>query len=139
MEKKTVVQYSETFGYEKYLKFINQPFSINNLHLEPIYFKDWRYKNMGEWVKLTNDNNIVLEFYPTQYNIIIPKSNKITLSLPLTINDFINDMCRNNVQLYWSNWMDINFEPKEYLHKDKIRTYFENMLEIMEKSYELMK
>ena len=137
-----VMPYIETMGCDRYKKFIMQPFSIDMLNSNddaiPTYFDGWRRKNMGTWEKLTNDDNIILEFYPNQYNIIIPKANKITISLPLTINDFINDMQKYNVQLYWSTWMDENFEPKEYLNQNQIREYFVDLLNKMDKSYELL-
>ena len=59
--------------------------------------------------------------------------------LPLlkTINDFINDMDRFSVQLYWSEWIDQNFEPKDYLAVDKIEEYFTHLLIRMQKEEDL--
>ena len=131
-------------GSEKFKTFLTKPFDLNmlyeidNVHID-ILFDGWRGKRMGSWIKFTNDNNIILEFYPAQYTVIHPKSTaKYTMGLPNTINDFINDMYRCNVQLYWTNWIDNNFEPKDYLHKDEIREYFIDLLSRMGKSHELL-
>ena len=60
------------------------------------------------------------------------------LAKPECIDDFITDMERFGVQLSWTTWIDENFEPKEYLHKDEIKKYFEDMLANMGKSHELL-
>lgn len=139
-----VVPYILMCGSEKFKDFLDQPFDMNTLY--PIQnasviplFDGWRGKNMGTWNKFTNDDNIILEFYPSYYTAIPPKSTaKYMIPLPLTLNEFINDMHRCNVQLYWSEWIYENFEPKDYMHKDEIRSYFANMLSRMGKSHELL-
>lgn len=139
-----VSQYIETMGCEKFKKFLAQSFDINMLFQISdnniiVLFDGWRGKNMGTWYKFTNDDNVVLEFYSNEYNIQLIKGTiKQTLSLPSTLNDFINDMNRYNVQLYWGEWIDVNFEPKEYLHKDEIRQYYVDLLSKMDKSHELL-
>jgi hypothetical protein len=60
------------------------------------------------------------------------------LSIPTTIDDFINDMNRFGVQLYWTEWIDNNFEPKDYLKSDEIKEYYSNLLLRMGKSHELL-
>jgi hypothetical protein len=139
-----VVPYILMCGSEKFKTFLDQPFNINQLYLikdmsEIQLFNGWRGKDMGTWNKLTNDENIVLEFYPSYYSATHPKSTaKYMIPLPNTINEFINDMHRCNVQLYWSEWIYENFEPKDYMHKDEIRDYFVTMLSRMDKSHELL-
>jgi hypothetical protein len=136
-----VVPYILMCGSEKFKIFLDQRFDINQLYDKSaiILFDGWRVKNMGTWNKLTNDDNIVLEFYPSHYSATHPKStSKYLMPLPLTLNEFINDMHRCNVQLYWSEWIYENFEPKDYMHKDEIRSYFANMLSRMGKSHELL-
>jgi hypothetical protein len=61
------------------------------------------------------------------------------LSIPETLDDFINDMNRFRVQLYWTKWIDNNFEPKDYLDKNEIKAYFADLLKKMGKSHELQK
>ena len=139
-----VSPYINTIGCEKYKEFINNPFSVTMLFSFKEndiikYFDGWKGEYINDWYILTNQDYIVLEFHPTLYNIIYPKTgNKFSMPLPITINDFINDMHSVNVQLYWSDIIDEMFEPKEYLDKDEIREYFERLLTIMEKSYELL-
>lgn len=142
---KTVV-YANTIGSEKFKKFLAHPFKIDALY--PVYgdksvvllFEDWRGKDMLGWFRFVSDD-YTLEFYPTYYTV---KKNKPTdsikymLALPVTIDDFINDMDRFGVQLYWTQWIDENFEPKEYLAKDEIKTYFQDLLAKMGKSHELL-
>ncbi len=141
-----VAPYFNTVGSERFKKFLDQPFNPNilarNNSVEDsttILFDGWKYKNMLSWYKFTNDDGHILEFY-ADYYIVKKKNNNdksYTLSLPPTINDFINDMNRLDIRLYWSDWIDINFEPKEYLHKNKIYDYFINLLGRMGKSNEL--
>jgi len=142
-----VVPYKETKGSEGFKEFLATPFTIDMLY--PVFgnksrdtlFDEWRGKDMlNGWSKFTSDD-YTLEFYPTYYTI---KKNKpvdsiqYMLSLPVTIDDFINDMNRFGVQLYWTEWIDQNFEPKEYLSVDEIKNYWTDLLAKMGKSQELL-
>jgi hypothetical protein len=140
------VPYSETKGSEKFKKFLAKPFTLDMLY--PVFnaascdtlFEGWRGKNMVNWHKFTCDD-YVLEFYPTYYTIKKNKpadSIKYMLSIPKTIEDFINDMNRFGVELYWTTWIDENFEPKEYLRVDEIKNYWIDLLAKMGKSHELL-
>lgn len=135
------VPFIETIGSDKFKEFMLQPFKISMLCQinngdEPI-FTQWRYKNMGSWYKFTNDDDIVLEFYPDQYDIIVKNNKKTIMSLPQTLDDFVCDMKRYNVQLFWDDLIDLKFEPKDYLNKDEISAYFVNLLAQIDKSNEL--
>ena len=142
----SVVPYSETTKSEKFKKFLATSFTVDMLY--PVFndksvdtlFDGWRGKNMVNWFKFTNDNKIILEFYPTYYTVRKDVKDGITymLSIPKTINDFINDMNRFGVHLYWTDWIDQNFEPKEYLHINEIKNYFTDLLTKMGKSHELL-
>jgi len=142
----SVIPYSETTGSEKFKEFLAKPFTLDMLY--PVFneksgdvlFDGWRGKNMVNWYKFTNDDKIVLEFYPTYYTLRKEVKGSITymLSIPKTIDDFINDMLRFGVQLYWTDWIDQNFEPKEYLRVGEIKNYFTNLLAKMGKSHELL-
>lgn len=138
-----VVPYIETIGSEKFKIFLNQEFSINmlyNISNNPtsiVLFDEWRGKNMGTWNKFTNDDGVILEFYPEHYTIQVSKYTR-TFPNPITLNDFINDMCRIKIRLNWNEWININFEPKEFLQKNKIRDYYSNLLKRMNKSHELL-
>lgn len=133
-------------GSEEFKEFLAKPFTVDMLY--PVFndkscdtlFDDWRGKNMVNWYKFTNEDNVVLEFYPTYYNVKKDSKDSTTymLSIPADLNDFINDMDRFGIQLYWSEWVDKNFEPKEYLESDEIRQYFVDLLKKMDKSHELL-
>jgi hypothetical protein len=138
-----VVPYIQTIGCEMYKKFISLPFSINLLYSITkedginVIFDGWHGKNMETWCKFYNEENIVLEFYAGYYIIKFPKKDSQKLPLPKTINDFINDMNRFGIQLFWSQWMDDNFEPKDYLDINEISIYFTNLLIRMKKEQDL--
>lgn len=141
-----VVPYTQTSGSEKFKQFLTTPFSIDMLY--PVFgdkstnllFDGWRGKDMIHWHKFTNDNKYVLEFYASHY--IIRKESgdsiKYMLSIPKTIEDFISDMNRFEIQIYWTDWIDQNFEPKDYLHVDEIRDYYAKLLGKMGKGHELL-
>lgn len=142
-----VIPYNQTKGSEKFKEFLAKPFTVDMLY--PVYndkscdtlFEDWRGKDMlNSCFKFTNDNKIILEFYPTYYTVRKDVKDGITymLSIPETINNFINDMDRFGVLLQWTDWIDENFEPKEYLHVDDIKKYWTDLLANMGKSHELL-
>ncbi len=142
-----VAPYNETAKSEKFKEFLAKSFTLDMSY--PVYndqscetlFENWRGKNMINWYRFTNENKIILEFYPTYYTLKKNKpidSIKYMMSIPETINEFINDMYRFDVQLYWTKWIDENFEPKEYLHVNEIKNYFTDLLGKMGKSHELL-
>lgn len=141
------VPFIYTSGSQVFKDFLSVEFKVDML--SPIFgdkscdtlFDGWRGKDMGGYYKFTNDEGIVLEFYPNHYDIIKKDSrgtvkNKITF-LPANINDFINDMFRYDVEVHWSKWVDENFEPKDFLHKDDIKQYYVDLLEKLGKGFEL--
>lgn len=140
-----VLPYIETIGSERFKLFLQLPFKLNildkveenNINYE-VVFDFWRGKKMGNFFKFKNEDEIILEFFATHYEIIIKNKANQQFPLPDTINDFINDMYRLNVVLYWSNWIDERFEPKEYLSKEGVENYFKDLLKKMDKSHELM-
>lgn len=141
------VPFIYTSGSQIFKDFLSVPFTIDMLY--PVFndkscdrlFDGWRGKDMLGYYKFTNEQDIVLEFYPNHYDISKKDGRgivkyKLTF-LPENINDFINDMYRYNVELYWSNWVDENFEPKDFLHKDDIKQYYVDLLEKLGKGFEL--
>ena len=135
-----------TSGNDRFKEFLNQKFSADMLY--PIFndascetlFEGWRGKNMVNWYRFTSDDKIILEFYPKYCTLRKDVPNEITYTLPIpsTINDFIDIISKFGIQLYWTDWIDRNFEPKEYLQKDEIKTYFTELLGRMGKSHELL-
>ena len=143
-----VLPYIKTLGSERFKKFLLSKFELHMLNQvekdsinhEPV-FDGWYGKSMGNWYKFRNDEgDITLEFFLEHYEIIkrgkMGQSNH-RLPFPNTINDFINDMCRLNIDLYWSTWIDDKFEPKDYLDAKGVEEYYRALLDKMEKSHEL--
>jgi hypothetical protein len=139
-----VVPFIQTTGSERFREFLATPFSIDMIY--PVHneasgetlFTGWKCKGMPNWWKFTNDDKIVLEFYPGNYRIKKVDGNATyQLSLPKTLNEFINDMCRFGIQLQWGEWVEKNLEPKDYMDKDGLYDYHINLLGRMGKSHEL--
>ena len=72
-----------------------------------------------------------------QYEIEI-HGEKYIFPLPQTINDFINDMERVMIDLYWSETVLLTFEPKDIYSAERIRQYYVDLLEKMDKGHELL-
>jgi len=139
------VPYIQTLGRETFKKFVQTPFTLDMLF--PVFgdkstqllFEGWRGKDMMKWYKFIHDDGAVLEFYPNKF--VLKKTGKdvgYELLLPSTINDFINITYQYGIELYWTSWVNENFEPKEYLHVEQIKSYFEDLLGRMGKSHELL-
>lgn len=140
-----VATYIETIGCEMFKRFISLPFSVNLLYSITnedginVIFDGWHGKEMGNYCKLYNEDHVVLEFYAGHYTYCknMKKDVPQKMPLPRTINDFINDMDRLKIQLFWGQWMEDNFEPKDYLRIEDIPKYFNNLLIKMKKEEDL--
>lgn len=140
-----VVPYNETIGSERFKEFLTKTFVVDMLCLVSekssvtTLFDGWRGKNMINWFRFTNQDGLVLEFYPEGTYIIKPKKGKPNqLKTPKTIDEFIDDMIRFDVPIYWNDWVDKNFEPKDYMRFDEIKPYFTDLLNRMGKGHELL-
>lgn len=129
------VPFIQTIGTDKYQSILSQEFDIKMLCLlsdndeTKILFDGWRGKDMLNWFKITNEDGIILEFYPEHYIISKKGSNiKYQQKKPKTINNFIDDMNRYEIQIYWGDWIDEVAEPKDYMNKNKIKDYYNNLL-----------
>lgn len=138
-------RYIDTIGDKNFKQFLNQPFKIDMLY--PVFgdksshtlLYGWRGKDMSGWYKFTDERNNVLEFYPTTFKIKKYKDSvTYELPLPISLNEFVEDMFRFNIELFWSKWVDENFEPKQYLNADDIKKYWIGLLEKLDKSQELL-
>ena len=47
-------------------------------------------------------------------------------------------MNRFGIEIYWNEWIDENFDPKDYLDKNQVETYYFNLLNRIDKSNELL-
>jgi hypothetical protein len=135
-----VVPFIQTVGTDKYRDLISKPFITNMLYnpnSDIVLFDNWKYKNMLTWDKYYNDDTI-LEFYPNEFNIKSTNFYIKSQPIPLTVNDFINEMSKYNIKLTWSKWVDMNYEPIDILDKNEIKSYYKEMLKKIEKSFELL-
>lgn len=146
-----VVPFDLTAGSEKFKEFLAKPFTVDML--SPVFdeksceklFEGWHGKVMNNWYKFTNDDNYVLEFYPNYFIVKkeIPsfRTNvldmKYQLPIPKSINHFILMINMFQIQLYWTNRIDENFEPKDYMNKDEIEKYYNDLLTRMGKIDEI--
>ena len=125
------VPYTLTSGSEKFCDYIAQSFIPD--HLISVF---------DGWMKITNfyrnGDGYILEFYSDRYLIKRGEFICYQLSLPETIDDFVTDMYRLSIPLYWSKWIDENFEPKDYMNCDEIEGYYRDLLGRMNKSHELL-
>ena len=110
-----------TLGTKVYKDFVNKEFNLENLQT---YFRNI-------------DNSLNIKYHLDDY-IISFKEKEYRFPLPKTINDFINDMNRVGYQLYWTNWMYENLEPKDYLNKNTIKEHYAALLKTIDKSHELL-
>jgi len=140
-----VIPYIKTTGTQKFKTFLQTPFILDMLYpvseksSTDILFEDWHGKDMRNWFKFTNDDGVVLEFFPNGTYVIKKRGDaEHQLVTPKTIDEFINDMDRFGIYIGWSNWIDENFDPKDYLPPDEIKSYFSNLLAKMGKAHELM-
>ena len=135
-----VVPLIKTVGTVKFKELISREFKLEMLYdinLDNVLFDDFKYKNMLTWHKFYNDD-VVLEFYTTEYNIKKNDSYVKSQPIPITLNDFINDMFKYDIKLTWSKWVDMNYEPIDILDKNEIKSYYKEMLKKIEKSFELL-
>jgi hypothetical protein len=138
-----VTPFIKTIGTEKFKEFLSRPFTVDMLYpvfnekSVPTLFEGWRGKDMLNWYRFVNDEH-VLEIYADR--IIIKRAKNAAgyeFHFPKTIDSFINLMNMFGVDLYWTSWIDENFEPKDYLHKDNIKQYYIDLLAKLDKSNEL--
>ena len=136
------IPYKLTKGSKRFKKFYEQEFKldmlypINNDKSSETLFLGW--KPIDSMI-FTNDV-FTLEFYPTYYVVVKNEprdSIRYMMSIPRTLGDFINDIYRFDIKLYWNSCIDEMFEPGEYLNRDEIKNYFANLLGRMGKSDEL--
>lgn len=128
-----VVAYIETLGTENFKEFLNTQFNYDMLNN---VFKNWTLvSNSND--EFINDDKIIVKFEKTYYTLKISDI-EYELPFPNTINDFINDMLRFNVSLYWSDWIEEQFEPKDFLSQSEIVNYYKNLLRVLDKEHELI-
>jgi hypothetical protein len=130
------VPFIQTIGTEKFKEFLLQPFKVEQLdsNTDKELFNDWIFTDEDVYVNKTCRTQ--LNFYSTFY-LVTTKDANYKLPIPKTVDDFVNDMMRVGIEIYWSDLFDENFEPKDYLNKNEIHGYYETLLNKMGKYNEL--
>jgi hypothetical protein len=116
-----------TLGTKRYKELLSVPFEFKKI---TELFEGWERNDFTQYV--SSDGTIVEITDEGEYCV-----NKTTLSLPETLDDFINDMRRMGVELYWANWIEENYEPKDFLPQNKIEGYYMDLLNSIDKGHEL--
>jgi hypothetical protein len=146
------VPFIRTIGSEKFKEFLTLPFKADQVHTLDancqVLFYGWNvirqeiktpHKDNADCIIYANQDGALLEFYSDGVYVIQKSFNAPVYQLPLpkTIDDFVNDMARCDIPLYWSKWVEENYEPKDYLPQEEINKYFIDLLNRMGKSQEL--
>ena len=117
---KTVLQDIETTTKnKKFTEFLAKQFVCDMLfpvyreHSATTIFDGWQGKKMNCWNLFTNENGDILEFYIE--GTYVTKTNNESrdvyqLKTPRTIKEFITDMNKFGIQLYWSDWVVKKFK-----------------------------
>lgn len=101
-------------GIKGFTKFLTKQYTCDLLF--PVYgkssvstiFQSWQGELMNHWCRFTNENGDILEFFPEGQYVLKPRNesnNSFQLRTPKTIKEFIDDMKKFGVQLFWSDWV----------------------------------
>ena len=119
-EMKQVLPDIGTKGNKKITEFLSKTFVCDMLY--PIFgdssvttvFDGWQGELNYNWSRFTNDDGDILEFYAEGVYVIKVRNESRDVyqrRTPKTIEEFIDDMKRFGVQLYWFNWVVKKYHP----------------------------
>lgn len=139
------IPYFYTWGTEKFGEFLRTPFNMNMLcyiddNSVPTLFLGWTARKIGvEKISFTSKKTI-LTFNSNNFLEITTFDDKsyVNIKTPFTIGEFITLLHMLNIHLYWSDWIEENFEPKDFLPRTRIEDYYADLLHIMDKDHELL-
>lgn len=139
-----VVPLINTLGTERFKDLLNKDFdynyicNVNNNEITPI-FKGWSGKKNNNNIAFECDyENVTLDFNNSGLYSIRKIGSAIKLKTPETINDFINAMILNEIDLFWRDWIEEKYEPKDFLANDEIKSYYVDLLNDLNKDGELI-
>ena len=130
----SVVPYIDTIGTDKFREFLKTPFKMEMLET---IFKGWEKDPKHDTLQQEywcGETVLGFGFDGSEYAI----HRDTILPFPTNINDFINDMTRFGITLYWADDMLVKFSPKDMYSPEKIREYYTGLLEKLEKDHELL-
>ena len=131
------VPYIDSVGKKEYQKILLQLFNISflirtNKNFDDTLFHGWSGMEMaGSWYKLENfEEKTTIEFYSTYYHVMkkFGLQTKYVLPLPRTLNDFISDCNRCDVNLWWNENAIKQYTPKVLLIQSDIDLYYKDIL-----------
>ena len=129
-----VTPFIKTLGTERYKELLSSPFEFSMLET---HFTGWN-EIVEDYYKKYGQGNTVISVLPTpQYEIEI-LGEKYIFPHPKTLNDFINDMDRILIDLFWGSWIEENYEPKDFLPQNEIENYYTELLNSLDKGHELL-
>lgn len=136
-----IVTYIKTINSVAYKSLLLKPFNINLLYDfngdDLTIFDGWKGRCINDsWFSLSNDNDDIIEYYPAYYMVKL-NNKSYKLPIPITINDFINDMDRCGIDLYWKESVLLGLQPQDYLSTEQIIKHYKDSLLKIDKSYEL--
>jgi len=119
---KTVLPDIGTTGNKKLSEFLAKQFVCDMLF--PVYgdssvttiFDGWQGELFYNWSRFTNEDSDILEFYAEGVYVIKVRNESRDVyqrRTPKTIMEFILDMEKFGIILYWSDWVVRKFSPKD--------------------------
>lgn len=93
-----------------------------------LLFEGWAGKTR-KWIEMKNDDGDKIEFYAKTYKI-----NGTELPYPQTVDQFITDCKRLNVNLFWHrDLIELGLNPLEILDEQTSKELVNELLTIMDK------
>ena len=119
---KTVFGFSDS--NENYQSRLDDWVNIENT----VLFEDWVCKKRTNWIDFKNNDNKI-EFYSKTYKI-----NGVELPFPQTIDQFIIDCKRLNVDVFWrKDLVELNININHIVDAVVAKEYINELLVIMDK------
>lgn len=106
--------------------FSGEWFAYDNMTWVSIKYDNYQFDFLG-------DETYKIEYYDESETLI-----SVLLPKPLTLNDFIGDLFRLNIKIYWSNWVIDMYNPIRLIEKSKIENFIRKELNHIDKGFELL-
>jgi hypothetical protein len=126
------IPYIDTMGSHKYKDMVQQPFIHKDI---PKLFKDWINTEYYQYDKPNDKLFDRVKFYFGYYTI---NSNEYRLPLPKTINDFISDLNRCNINVQWNEEIINKMNIRDYYKQTEIKKFYNSLLKQLDKLNEIL-
>lgn len=122
------------------LEFYSQNLDVKNL--KKIFDGEWFVEDNMTWVKVLYNQKYTFEFINeiVKYSYINDSESYVEFSIPTptTIDEFISDMNRIGIELFWKKSIITKYQPQFLIDKDKIEMFQRVNLNNINKSFELL-